>query len=161
MRRLRLGLLAVLAAVTTLAVTASTAAASTYYHASAVPSLAQAGPGDRAALGCYDGGVWTPRLIGSDATTFTPTAPPGYYITSNRCNDINFIVGSTPGNTNWSALTRVCWVRHGTCNSWKSVPWDGKYHVIATDVLDGTRFRIETHWPESMWGSEWNAKVAY
>lgn len=112
------------------------------------------------AAGCYDGSVWTPRLTGGPSNTLTPSSS-GYYTTSTRCNDINFVVVSTPGTTNWSALTRVCWVSTGTCNSWKSVPWDSNFHVIASNVRDGTRFRIETHWPESMWGSQWSTKVAY
>lgn len=109
---------------------------------------------------CYDGAVWTPQLTASGANTLTPS-PTSYYTTSSRCNDINFAIVSTPDSVDWSAWTRVCWVNHGTCNSWKPVPWDSNFHVIASNVLDGTRFRIETFWPESMWGSRWSTMVAY
>jgi hypothetical protein len=39
----------------------------------------------------------------------------------------------------------VCWTDHGNCQDhWTWVPQDGSYHVVATDVLDGTHFQFVT-----------------
>ncbi|GAA2717673.1 hypothetical protein ACFY2R_11250 [Micromonospora olivasterospora] len=72
------------------------------------------------AAACYDGSVWNNQLTGGSSNSFTPSST-GYYTTSSRCADINFVVVSTPGDTNWTALTRVCFLSTGSCNTWKSV----------------------------------------
>ncbi|MEV4628204.1 hypothetical protein AB0J90_18185 [Micromonospora sp. NPDC049523] len=111
------------------------------------------------AAGCYDGSVWAGGTA-SDANTFDPSRT-GYYTTTSRCNDINFLPVSTSGDSAyWDVFIRVCWVNLGTCNSWKS-PDAGEWTVIASNVKDGTRFRVETDWTEPMWGSRWNTKIAF
>lgn len=77
---------------------------------------------------------------GSVAITLPPNGYSGEYTTSSRCRDINLRIDS--GGGQWVA---VCWAAHNSCQDhWTWVPQDGSYHVVATDVLDGTRFYFTT-----------------
>lgn len=85
-------------------------------------------------------GVQATCYGGSVAITLPPSGYSGVYTTSSRCDDINLRIDA--GGGQWVA---VCWARYNICQgSWTWVPQDGSYHVVATDVLDGTTFYFVT-----------------
>ena len=99
---------------------------------------ASAAPGSGSGIQttCYGGSV--------SISVFVPLAPrqnwSSHYITSSRCNDINLRIDS-----GGDAKFAVCWARFGTCQDhWTLVPQDGIYHVVATNVKDGTEFYFAT-----------------
>lgn len=55
--------------------------------------------------------------------------------------------------------TRVCWVSAGGCNAWRDVNISGTWQVVATTVLDGTRFRIELSGND--WTMNYGGQVAF
>ncbi|AOS64091.1 hypothetical protein [Actinoalloteichus hymeniacidonis] len=87
----------------------------------------------RALQSCYGGAV-SYKTMGIHLPSST-----GYYRTTSRCNDINLRLDQ--GSDSVSAI--VCFRRTGACNNAKTVKLGGGWHVIATDVLDGTDFRVQ------------------
>ncbi|GGM51522.1 hypothetical protein GCM10011608_40570 [Micromonospora sonchi] len=125
---------------------------------SAAPASAEpVGISATAAATCYGGAVSFPtQTLGVAGTRRLPSAS-SYYTTSSRCQDINIkFANPEAGNVQ----VRVCWVSHGTCNSWKTVLMDTAWKVIATDVLDGTRFRVEIYNYRD-WTTTFGGQVAY
>jgi hypothetical protein len=99
-----------------------------------VPTVASADTGSGAGplVTCYGGSV--------PISIHVPLSPSqgysGNYWTSSRCADINLRIDSGGG-----AYFAVCWARYNTCQDhWTYVPQDGNYHVVASDVKDGTEF---------------------
>ncbi|WP_066947021.1 hypothetical protein [Streptomyces lushanensis] len=110
------------------------------------------------AAACYDGAtIWY-----ATADSPNPLLPSrtDHYTTSPRCGDINFRVAQT-SNTSFNALVRVCFVRTGECNGWKSYRWGNDWLVIASNVLDNTTFRVEIQSAESMHGIRVGGFLAY
>ncbi|MCD7443914.1 hypothetical protein K4B79_37615 [Streptomyces lincolnensis] len=69
----------------------------------------------------------------------------GPYTTTSRCNDINLRITSW-GNAN-PLMVRVCFYPTSggsSCNSWKQFTKSdlNDWRVIATDVKDGTKYRV-------------------
>lgn len=73
------------------------------------------------------------------------------YTATNRCQEINFAIIAK--DSDFSGNVRVCFVRAGYCNSWKpyNSRWD-VWKVIASDVRDGTTFRIELNYDNTTFG---------
>ncbi len=124
----------------------------------------QAGAATRPALPgpCLDNGA-VGYVTGGPANAYLPS-PSGTYTTTNRCRDINFTNRSQSGDQAFQALIRVCFVSAGYCqSSWKyyyknsSTDW----MVIASDVKDGTRFRLEFQFYESTFGSGYGTLIAF
>ncbi|MGW0501672.1 hypothetical protein [Micromonospora sp. NPDC003241] len=112
---------------------------------------------EAAAASCYGGAVSFPsQTLGPASTRYLPSSS-GYYTTSSRCQDIN-IKFANPESGN--VQVRVCWVSHGTCNSYKTLLMDSAWKVIATDVLDGTRFRVQIYNYRD-WSTTFGGQVAY
>ena len=92
---------------------------------------------DGAAVTCYGQAFnFGPFTLEPDVYVY-PSEPP-WFTTSPYCSDIN---------VKFSRLTapiqmQVCFIRTGTCNSWKSISRENQWYVIATDVLDGTEYRF-------------------
>jgi len=115
------------AAVLTVGMVAASAAAAE--ASSAAPAAVQ--HADLAAVTCYGGAVSATLSPGGYTPTFTTTT---------RCADINLRINSGGG-----AWVAVCWVAHGYCQDhWTWVPQDGSFHVVASSVLDGTKFDFDT-----------------
>lgn len=111
---------------------------------------------------CYDGAVYG-AVTGGPTNAYLPSST-GTYRTTSRCNDINFTNRSQSGDEYFQALIRVCFVGAGYCqSSWKyyhkgsGVDW----MVIASDVRDGTTFRLEFQFYESTFGSTYENLVAF
>jgi hypothetical protein len=119
-----------------------------------VPARASAAVGP--CLGNADWGVVT----GGPANAYMPSAST-VYVTTKRCQDINFRTLSISGDEELQANIRVCFVRAGYCqSSWKYYRgWD--WMVIASNVKDGTWFRIEIQFYESTFGSSYENLVAF
>jgi hypothetical protein len=84
--------------------------------------------------------------------------------TTNRCQDINFSNRSQSGDQTFQALIRVCFVAAGYCqSSWKYYYSDANtdWMVIASDVRDGTTFRLEFQFFESTFGSTYGNLIAF
>ncbi|MCA6096661.1 hypothetical protein LE181_31450 [Streptomyces sp. SCA3-4] len=99
----------------------------------ALPATASAAQtsGTTAAASCYDGSVGISLPANGYSREFTTTS---------RCADINLRIDS--GGGQWVA---VCWAAHGSCqSSWTWVPQGGGYHVVASDVKNGTKFYFTT-----------------
>lgn len=85
---------------------------------------------------CYGGARSTGTLI-----LDTKIGP---YFTTNRCGDINVYLRSARYQTDArSCLERVVNGKTVTisCSAWKLLPF--KWTTLSTNVLDGTRFRLE------------------
>jgi hypothetical protein len=111
---------------------------------------------------CYDGAVYG-AVTGGPTNAYLPSST-GTYRTTSRCADINFTNRSHSGDEYFQALIRVCFVGAGYCqSSWKyyykgsGVDW----MVIASDVRDGTTFRLEFQFYESTFGSRFENLVAF
>ncbi|WP_415949702.1 hypothetical protein [Streptomyces sp. KLOTTS4A1] len=91
---------------------------------------------------CYGGASYKSFALGSDEAEHRF----GPYYTSSRCNDINLKITSW-GNAS-PLYVRVCFypTSGGSyCNSWKKFYKSSSlnnWRVIATDVRDGTKFRV-------------------
>lgn len=102
-------------------------------------------------------------VTGGPANAYLPSAS-GTYTTTNRCQDINFSNRSQSGDEPFQALIRVCFVSAGYCqSSWKYYYSDAgtDWMVIATNVKDGTRFRLEFQFYESTFGSGYGNLIAF
>jgi hypothetical protein len=126
----------------------------------AVPAAgAQAAPAVPGA--CYDGYVYL--TVYADSGTLTFPSSTGYYTTTSRCVDINFYNQSWQATYEMDANIRVCFVSTGSCNSWKR--YDAKTSVtwmlIATNVKDGTRFRVQMSFAEKNWGGRYTNRLAF
>lgn len=90
----------------------------------------------QAATTCYGGAVSFHIPAGIDETDLGP------YYTTSRCNDINLRFSNLPQNV----IIHVCWTNHGYCNGGTSIAWydqdANSWHVIASDVLDYTKFTV-------------------
>ena len=53
----------------------------------------------------------------------------------------------------------MCWVSAGGCNAWRTVYISGTWQVMATNVLDGTRFRIQLSGDD--WTMTYGGQVAF
>jgi hypothetical protein len=118
------------------------------------PATASAAPGP-----CLDnaGGG---EVTGGPANAYLPSAST-VYITTNRCRDINFRNFAISGDEDLQANIRVCFVRAGYCqSSWKYY-YGSSWMVIASNVKDGTWFRIEIQFYESTFGSTYDNLVAF
>ncbi|HEY8524557.1 MAG TPA: hypothetical protein VIL48_06320 [Acidimicrobiales bacterium] len=108
---------------------------------------------------CYDGAKgWDAGTQDADGdAAYIPGADDGpdgrvgrvpVYLASSRCNDVNLRV--TGGWTN-DLAARVCFFPTSgpySCNQWTSIPvGDADWHVIATNVRDGSRFEIQFRSP--------------
>lgn len=87
---------------------------------------------------CF-GGAFTngPFTLSANTVFLLPSQAP-WFVTTGVCLDIN---------VNFSELTapmqmQVCFIRTGTCNSWKTVSKTGTWYQIATNVLGGTQYRF-------------------
>jgi hypothetical protein len=107
-----------------------------------VPGVASAEPADATSSAfatCYGGAVSFPaQSLAVNAVRRLPSST-SYYTASSRCNDINIKFNADHGYVS----VRVCWVSHGTCQQYKTIDADTNWDVLATNVLDGTRFRVE------------------
>ena len=85
-----------------------------------------------AATSCYGGAV-SFAVQGSGVTI-------GPYYTTSRCHDINIRFT----NLTFNEPVCVIFVNHtNACNYWTIIsPYDTSWHVIASDVLDGTKFDV-------------------
>ncbi|MCP2250659.1 hypothetical protein [Lentzea aerocolonigenes] len=122
-----------------------------------VPATASAAPGP-----CLDNGV-DGVVTGSPANVLLPSAS-GTYTTTKRCRDINFILRSSSGDERFQANIRVCFVRAGYCQSaWKYYYDDENngWMVIASNVKDGTTFRLEFQFYEPTFGSTYWTSIAF
>lgn len=100
--------------------------------ASGTMTVAASAPAQAAT--CYGGAVQVTNWTRS--TTYDWQTP--IYKTSSRCADIN-IRSNLPANS-W----RVHWIDKGTYGPWRYLDTTStKWAVVATDVKDYTRFRIE------------------
>jgi hypothetical protein len=102
-------------------------------------------------------------VTASPANAYLPSAS-GTYTTTNRCQDINFSNRSQSGEQAFQALIRVCFVAAGYCqSSWKYYYQDGNtdWIVIASNVKDGTTFRLEFQFFESTFGSTYGNLIAF
>ena len=89
-----------------------------------------------AATSCYGGAVYLNRTI-NGAYDFGP------YYTSSRCNDINLRFSNIPDEM----AVDVCWTKYNYCRAsyygYTVVePGDTSWHVLATNVADGTEFTV-------------------
>lgn len=110
-----------------------------------------------AAATCYGGAVSFPtRTMGAASDRYLPSAS-SYYTTTSRCTDIN-IKFANPEQGN--VQVRVCWLSTGACNSWKTVLMDTAWKVVATDVLNGTRFRVQIYNYRD-WDTTFGGQVAF
>jgi hypothetical protein len=78
-----------------------------------------------------------PFSLDANSVYLYPSQAP-WFVTTGNCQDINI---------NFSELThpiqmQVCFIRTGTCNSWKTVSQTGTWYQIATSVLAGTTYRF-------------------
>lgn len=83
-------------------------------------------------------------------TSSTPT-----YTATRNCQDVNFEYISTQTVQDPLGHVRVCFVRAGSCNAWKRYNGDTatRYFVVASNVADGTTYRVEFLWDQSVYGS--------
>ncbi|HEX7303957.1 hypothetical protein [Lentzea sp.] len=117
-------------------------------------ATASAAPGP-----CLDNGV-VGYVTGGPANAYLPSAT-GSYRTTNRCQDINFSNRSASGEQTLQVLIRVCFVSAGYCqSSWKYYR-DSGWIVVASDVKDGTTFRLEFQFYESTYGSSYGNLIAF
>ncbi|GAA1629367.1 hypothetical protein GCM10009679_37980 [Saccharothrix algeriensis] len=94
-----------------------------------------------AAAGCYEGAVSFPTqnlTVGS--IRYLPSAS-SYYTTSSRCSDIQIDLTNN-GDVYWDV--RLCWWG-GTCKPYQLVRANAGYVILATQVLDGTKFTIQIY----------------
>ncbi|MEU8069661.1 hypothetical protein [Micromonospora sp. NPDC049151] len=127
----------------------------------ASPAAAEpAGTSAQLLSACYDGAV-TGYVTAGSGKAYLPSST-GYYTTSSRCGDINFSNRSYD-NQNINAQIRVCFVSAGYCQStWKHyTSTTGAWMVIASNVADGTRFRLEFTFASNTWGSHYGNLIAY
>ncbi|MCI0689000.1 MAG: hypothetical protein L0Y54_17480 [Sporichthyaceae bacterium] len=123
--------------------------------------LAVVGPVAPAHAGaCYDGAT---AWFANANATIVRIPSSGSYRTTWRCADINFTVRQF-SDAYFQGLVRVCFVSAGYCNSWKyyngadpNLDW----MVIASNVKDGTTFRVEIDFYESSWGNHYGGLLAY
>lgn len=136
-----------------LALTAALGLAPAYATASS--EAVTAGP----CLGNADGGG---EITGGPGNVYLPSAS-GIYKTTNRCRDINFRSFSRSGDEPLEANIRVCFVRAGYCqSSWKYYFGDrGDWMVIASNVKDGTWFRVEFQFYASSFRSKYDTLIAF
>jgi hypothetical protein len=87
--------------------------------------------------------VWYVNASASSANSKSPT-----YTTTANCRDINFGQGESEDGGDAVGRVRVCFVSAGTCqSSWKSYNAATQFSiVVATNVLDGTTFKMEFDW---------------
>jgi hypothetical protein len=105
----------------------------------------------QAASACLDNGpTFSLFTHPSGGSAVLPTDG-SVYTTTNRCQDINFAIIAK--DSDFSGNVRVCFVRAGYCNSWKpyNSRWD-VWKVIASDVRDGTTFRVELNYDNTTFG---------
>ncbi|OJF10064.1 hypothetical protein EDD30_4264 [Couchioplanes caeruleus] len=121
-------------------------------------------PGTAAhAASCYGGAVgWNSSASHDNVMLPNAITGPNRWTTTSRCGDINFWVDGGTGTFN--ADVRVCFDRTGCQGSWKQFGTGDaeKWKVIATDVRDGTKFRIEINYrfvPQG--GRRYGGKVAF
>jgi hypothetical protein len=111
---------------------------------------------------CLDNAV-VGYVTGGPANAYLPSAS-GTYRTTSRCQDVNFSNRSGSGNEAFQALIRVCFVAAGYCqSSWKYYYTDAGHGwmVIASNVKDGTTFRLEFQFYESTFGSSYGNLIAF
>ncbi|MFI5493393.1 hypothetical protein [Actinoplanes sp. NPDC051859] len=112
---------------------------------------------------CYGGAAsWNSSASHDNVMLPNAISAPARWTTTSRCGDINFFVDEGTGTFN--ANVRVCFDRTGCQSSWKQFRAGDaeKWRVIATDVLDGTKFRIEIDYqfvPQG--GRRYGGKVAF
>jgi hypothetical protein len=121
------------------------------------PGLASSPTTDSAPnlLACYDGAE--PWDVGTDDVDGDPRYIPGpdedwdgmvggrpVYVASDDCNDVNLRITSARAHT---VDVRVCFYPYSAsyyCGPPTSIaPDDVDWNVIATDLIDGTRFEVE------------------
>jgi hypothetical protein len=127
----------------------------------AVPgTAAQASPA-AALAACYDGYVYLTAYADSGILTYPSST--GYYTTTSRCGDINFYNQSWQATSEMDASLRVCFVSTGSCDSWKGYDARNPYTwiLIATNVKDGTRFRVQMSFAEKNWGGRYTNRLAF
>jgi hypothetical protein len=95
------------------------------------------------------------------ATAFRGTSASPTYTTTRNCRDINFGWAETSTSQAPIGNVRVCFVRAGTCNTWKRYNGDtaALEIVIASNVSDGTTYRVEFLWNESVYGSRFGFRA--
>lgn len=80
---------------------------------------------------------------GPTASTTNSKSPT--WTTTVNCRDINVNFASYRGDTRPTGRIRICFVGAGYCqSSWKTLQTGT--HVIATNVADGTTYRVEIDW---------------
>jgi hypothetical protein len=108
--------------------------------ASAFTAVVTATPA--AAATCYGGANSFPsQVLYSQETRYLP-APGTYYTTSSRCRDIQIDLINN-GDVYWDV--RLCWWNSGVCKPFQQVNANAGFVILATNVLDGTKFRVEIH----------------
>jgi hypothetical protein len=97
-----------------------------------------------ACISAANANAWYVNGSASAATSKSPT-----YRTTANCRDINFALSVVDDNGEAVGKVRVCFVAAGYCqSSWKSYnskTMTGEL-VVATNVADGTTFRMEFDW---------------
>jgi hypothetical protein len=84
---------------------------------------------------CYGGAVGFKKAQGAK---YVPTT--GWYKTSSRCSDINVKIARVPANL-LARNVKVCF-QNGGCQSAYKRAKVNEWTVIATNVKDGTTFRL-------------------
>ncbi|MBU6532254.1 hypothetical protein [Streptomyces mayonensis] len=101
-----------------------------------VGTTADAGAAEQGAQSCY-GNAWS--YSKPSGTYFQPSSGALYFATGN-CADINI-------KTNTSRKVKVCFYASGGglnyCQSGYKTTTAGQWKVIATDVIDGTKFKFQ------------------
>ncbi|MFB9544707.1 hypothetical protein [Micromonospora sagamiensis] len=128
---------------TALLTSAVTVGAAGPSHASGTGPVSGTGPGIAA---CYDTAKSVTFFTGS-GNAFWP-AWGTYATTTSACADINIKPAVT-------SSFKVCFERTGSCNAFKSAP-AGQWTVIASGVLDNTKFYIQRNSTSSV-----SAQLAY
>jgi hypothetical protein len=116
------------------------------------------------AASCHGGAAsWLSSASRTDALLPNTISGPDRWTTTSRCTDINFRVAEGTGT--FSADVRVCFVDAGYCqSSWKRFGAGDadRWRVIASDVRDGTTFRIQIHYRfVPVGGQRYSGKAAF
>jgi hypothetical protein len=97
-----------------------------------------------ACISAANANVWYVNGSASAATSSSPT-----YRTTANCRDVNFALSVVNNNGHAVGRVRVCFVGAGYCqSSWKSYnsKTTSNEIVVATNVSDGSTFRMEFDW---------------
>lgn len=129
-------------------------AASSAVLVTQIPAQASTTSPSSAATTCYGGASSWSRSTYANGTIRLPSS--GYYTTTSRCGDINFKIDSS-GDLG-TVDVDVCFQSTG-CNSMKYIS-DYNWHLIATDVKDGTTFYVNIHNTQD-WSFAATGRLAY